>query len=201
MRLSLVGNSISDNLILEMVLEIMKSENALLCLDLEGFDLHVEGLAELLKICVLDGASVGFVLPFSQNESLSFWNNHVRPGVASSQTVLMVYFVEGQVVGTVQLCSSVMPNQVHRADVSKLLVSPLCRKRGIAKALMAELETQAVARGKSLITLDTRTGDNAEPLYHQLGYETAGIIPDFCRDTHDADRYDPTTYMYKRLKI
>src|SRR3546814_4925595 len=47
---------------------------------------------------------------------------------------------------------------------------------------------------RSLITLDTRTGDKAEPLYTSIGYQTAGIIPDFCRDTVE-DRLDPTTIM------
>ena len=52
--------------------------------------------------------------------------------------------------------------------------------------------------GRSLITLDTRTGDKAEPLYASLDYKTAGVIPDFCRDTIE-DRLDPTTIMYKAL--
>ncbi|WP_421783997.1 GNAT family N-acetyltransferase [Kiloniella litopenaei] len=177
----------------------MKNREVILCLDSTGFDARIGELADLLHACVLDGASVGFVLPFSKEDSLQFWRNQVRPGVVSCQTLLMVYIAGEQVIGTVQLCCSTMPNQSHRADVSKLLVSPLFRKRGIAKALMAELETQAKMRGKSLLTLDTRTGDSAEPLYNQLGYKTAGVIPDYCRDAHDKTRFDPTTYMYKRL--
>ena len=48
---------------------------------------------------------------------------------------------------------------------------------------MAELERRAGRNcGRSLLTLDTRTGDNAEPLYTSLGYRTAGIIPGYCRD-------------------
>ncbi|KLN61917.1 acetyltransferase [Kiloniella spongiae] len=169
------------------------------CLGIEDFDANVEGLVSVLHACVQDGASVGFILPFSLRDSLVFWNDKVRPLVANGQVIPMVYMFEEQIVGTVQLCFATMPNQVHRADVSKLLVSPLFRKRGIAKSLMIELERQARNRQKILITLDTRTGDNAEQLYRKLGYETAGIIPDFCRDTHAPDRLDPTTYMYKRL--
>jgi len=177
----------------------MSTQENIRCLDIKGFDENVENLASLLAACVQDGASVGFVVPFSLEDSLVFWNEKARPLVKTGQAVLMVYVFEGQIVGTVQLCFAPMPNQVHRADVSKLLVSPLFRKRGIAKSLMTELERQAQKHQKTLITLDTRTGDKAEPLYHKLGYETAGIIPDFCRDTHNPDRLDPTTYMYKRL--
>ena len=63
---------------------------------------------------------------------------------------------------------------------------------------MAEVEALARRRGRSLITLDTRTGDKAEMLYAALGYRTAGVIPDWCRDTV-TDRLDSTTIMYKKL--
>ena len=78
------------------------------------------------------------------------------------------------------------------------MVHPHFRRQGIARALMAELERQAALRGRKLITLDTRTGDHAEPLYASLGYETAGVIPGYCRAPLD-DRLESTTIMYKAL--
>ncbi len=63
---------------------------------------------------------------------------------------------------------------------------------------MAELERLAGQRGRSLITFDNRTGDNAEPLYTSLGYQTAGVIPGYFRDPIE-DRLYPTTLMYKVL--
>jgi hypothetical protein len=98
----------------------------------------------------------------------------------------------------VQLDYNTPPNQPHRAEVTKLMVHPEARRGGIARALMAALEHRATALGRSLITLDTRTGDMAEPLYTSLGYQTVGVIPGYCRDTIE-DRYDPTTIMYKTL--
>jgi len=59
-------------------------------------------------------------------------------------------------------------------------------------------EKEAKSQGRTLITLDTRTGDNAEPLYLSLGYTAAGIIPGFCR-APDSERLEPTTYMFKSL--
>ena len=52
--------------------------------------------------------------------------------------------------------------------------------------------------GRSLLTLDTRSDDAAEPLYESMGYVTAGRIEGWCRDTL-TDRYDATTIMYKAL--
>jgi GNAT superfamily N-acetyltransferase len=111
---------------------------------------------------------------------------------------VLIARLDGITAGTVQLDYDTPGNQLHRAEVRKLLVHPQFRRRGIAKKLMAEIESLASGLGRSLITLDTRTGDMAEPLYAAMGYRIAGIIPGFCRDT-DSDRLDPTTVMYKNL--
>lgn len=153
--------------------------------------------ASLLKACVEDGASIGFVLPFPMAEAEAYWRGKVLPGLDGGLTLLAAE-QGGRVVGTVQLDCDTFPNQRHRAELRKLLVHPDFRRRGIARKLVAETERRAAAGGRSLITLDTRTGDTAEPLYASLGYLVAGIIPGYCRDTL-SDRLDPTTVMYKPL--
>ena len=159
---------------------------------------HVAELGVLLHACVHDGASIGFVLPFTVAEGGAYWRNKVLPRVRDGVVVLLVARMDGRIVGSVQLDHDTPPNQPHRAEVRKLLVHPDCRRQGIAKALMAAIESRAAALGRSLITLDTRTGDHAEPLYTALGYQVAGIIPGYCRDPFAA-KLDPTTVMYKAL--
>lgn len=162
-------------------------------------DAHLGELAALLHACVHDGASIGFVLPHSAAESAAFWTDKVRPAVQAGSRLLLVARSGGTIVGSVQLDVDTPANQPHRAEVRKLMVHPAWRRRGIAKALMAELELRACPLGRTLLTLDTRTGDKAEPLYAALGYRTAGVIPGFCRDSADAARLDATTIMYKGL--
>jgi len=159
---------------------------------------HVRDLGALLHACVHDGASIGFVLPFTADDGEAFWRDKVLPAVRNGTRVLLVARVSGRIAGTVQLDDDTMPNQPHRADVRKLLVHPAFHRHGIARALMADLERAASQRGRSLLTLDTRTGDTAERLYTSLGYKTTGVIPGFCRDPFD-DRLDATTIMYKAL--
>lgn len=156
-------------------------------------------LGALLHACVHDGASISFVLPFSSGQAEAFWRDKVLPGLLAGGAVLLAAECEGRIVGAVQLDHDTPPNQPHRAEVRKLLVHPEFRRRGVARALMAELERHARGLGRSLLTLDTRTGDRAEPLYSSLGYETVGIIPRFCRDPFDAGKLDGTTIMYKAL--
>jgi ribosomal protein S18 acetylase RimI-like enzyme len=155
-------------------------------------------LGALLHACVHDGASIGFVLPFSKADAEGFWIKKVLPRLGSKTLMLLVARQEGRIAGSAQLDCDTPPNQLHRAEVRKLLVHPNYRRRGIAKALMAMLERHASQLGRSLLTLDTRTGDAAEPLYASLGYQIAGVIPDYCRDVL-RDRLDPTTVMYKAL--
>src|SRR5271166_1057372 len=71
-------------------------------------------------------------------------------------------------------------------------------RAGVARALMADIEGQAHAVGRWLLTLDT-AGDAAEALYRSLGYEFAGAIPSYARDAFE-DRYDATRLMYKDLR-
>jgi hypothetical protein len=53
------------------------------------------------------------------------------------------------------------------------------------------------AEQRSLIVLDTRTGDAAEPLYLSLGFQLAGIIPAYAMS--DAGTLDSTSIMFKQL--
>jgi len=157
----------------------------------------VPALAEILHASVLAGASIGFIEPFEKIDATMFWKG-IGAKIAPERRILWVATQDGRVVGTVQLDIDMMPNQPHRAEVAKLMVHPDARGQGHAIALMQTLEQRALDLGKSQITLDTRTGDKAEPLYHKLGYKTAGEVPNFCLDpqTH---ALDSTTYMYKIL--
>jgi ribosomal protein S18 acetylase RimI-like enzyme len=160
----------------------------------------LDDLADILHACVSDGAAVSFILPFALEDARDFWCDSVMPQVEAGATILLAARDEadGRLVGTVQLGIDTPPNQPHRADLKKLLVHPRARRRGIARALIAQLEGEALVCGRSMITLDTRTGDVAEPLYQALGYTVAGIIPDYSLDV-TGTRLDATTVFYKRL--
>lgn len=82
--------------------------------------------------------------------------------------------------------------------MAKLLVHPKGRRRGLARELMEELEKVARGEGRTLITLDTRTGDAAEPLYRSMGYQLAGIIPRYACDPAGR-QLEPTSILYKDL--
>jgi GNAT superfamily N-acetyltransferase len=161
-------------------------------------DAELDMLAEVLHAAVHDGASVSFILPFSVEDARRFWTDKVLPGIASGSRRLLIARSGGRIVGTVQLELASQPNQEHRAEVAKLLVHPDARRRGIARALMATLEDLARSQRRTLLTLDTRTGDRAEPLYVSMGYIPVGQIPRFARGPH-SPKLEATSIFYKEL--
>jgi ribosomal protein S18 acetylase RimI-like enzyme len=165
----------------------------------EDMKRNLAALAEILHASVEAGASINFILPYSREDAEEFWTRKVLPSFEGGKLVMLVAWLDGRIAGTVQLDHDMPPNQRHRAELRKLMVHPDFRNRGVARALMAEIEAIAGALGRSLITLDTRTGDKAEPLYTSLGYLTAGVIPGYCRDTV-SERMDGATFMYKHLQ-
>lgn len=155
-------------------------------------------LAEVLHAAVHAGASVSFVLPFEMEEARAFWREKVLPGVEAGTRRLLTARRAGRIVGTVQLDLATPPNQRHRAEVTKLLVHPEARRQGIARALMLAIEEVARREGRTLLTLDTRTGDAAEPLYLAMGYVLAGVIPRYARGPASTE-FEAASFLYKEL--
>ena len=148
--------------------------------DADALERHMEGFAALLVDAVEGGASVNFMLPFASDQARAYWRGIV-PAVADGRIVLFAALAGGRVLGSVQLHPAPQPNQTHRADIAKLLVHSTARRQGLGRALMAAAEASALAHGRTLLTLDTIAGSDAERLYPALGYRRAGVIPGYAR--------------------
>ena len=139
---------------------------------------HLDGLAAVLADCVEGGASVGYLTPFSHEEARRVYEAYAAE-VERGSRLLLAAFIDGAVVGTVQIVFAPHPNQPHRADIARMLVHRSARRRGIGQRLMERAEQEAHAEGKTLLVLDTVTGDDAERLYVRLGWTRVGVIPDY----------------------
>jgi GNAT superfamily N-acetyltransferase len=137
----------------------------------------IDDLAEVLADCVAGGASVSFMSPFLHADATAYFRAVVDE-VARRETALLGARVNGRWVGTVQLGLNTPPNQPHRADVKKMLVHRSARRHGIGAALMQVVEEEARRRGRTLLVLDTASGD-AERLYARSGWQRTGVIPDY----------------------
>ncbi|MBB5442764.1 MULTISPECIES: GNAT family N-acetyltransferase [unclassified Paraburkholderia] len=157
----------------------------------------VEALADVLIDCVEGGASVSFMLPISRNTALAFWRSVVESVARGERVLLIAEDHSGDIVGTVQLITAQPENQPHRADVAKMLVHRKARRRGVAHALMSELDRIAREERKSVLVLDTVTGGDAERLYQRAGWQRVGSVPNYALMPDGA--FCATTFYCKQL--
>ena len=157
---------------------------------------QLDGLAAVLTDCVAGGASVNYLAPFSHEHARDVFEGWAYD-VEHGRRLLLAAFAGDDLVGTVQLILALPPNQPHRAEVAKLLVHRSARGQGIAQLLMEHAEQEARARGKTLLVLDTVTGDNAERLYTRLGWTRVGVIPGYA--LYPDGRLCDTTVFWKAL--
>ncbi len=152
------------------------------------------GLSALLVDCVRGGASVEFLSSVTTEDAARYWTAALAR-VAAGQQVMLVAREGEPVLGTVSLVLSSQQNQQHRGEISKLLVSPTARRRGIATLLMDAVEAQAWSLGRTVLVLDTVTGSEASHLYEARGWNRVGEIPNYA--LNPAGQMCSTTYYWK----
>lgn len=156
---------------------------------------HLDELAGVLEDVVAGGASIGYMAPFSHADARKAFESFAA-NVAQGRRLLLAGFLDGALVGTVQVILAAPPNQPHRGEITKLLVHRSGRRRGVAQRLMERAETEALTEGKTLLVLDT-ADDTAERLYSRLGWTLVGVIPGFA--LFPDGRPCATTVFYKTL--
>jgi GNAT superfamily N-acetyltransferase len=138
---------------------------------------ELRGLSEVLIDCVEGGASVSFMHPMTRAKADAFWEK-MSASAARGERLVLAAEDESGIVGTVQVILDQPENQPHRGDVAKMLVHRRARRLGIGAALLDAAERSALDAGKTLLVLDTASGD-AERLYARHGWQRCGYIPNY----------------------
>jgi ribosomal protein S18 acetylase RimI-like enzyme len=153
-------------------------------------------LAVLLRDAVDGGASLGFLPPLDPAEAGMYWKG-AEAEMRAGRRIVVVAWSGSRVVGCVQIILSTRENARHRAEVQKLCVLTSERGKGIGKALMEAAHAAALARGRTLLTLDTKKGDPAVALYRGLGYVELGVVPSYTRDR--SGEFHDSVFLYRQL--
>ena len=157
---------------------------------------EIQELSDVLIDCVEGGASVSFMLPIARGTALAFWRD-VGAAVRRRERILIAaQDAAGQILGTVQVIFAQFENQPHRADIAKMLVHRRARRHGAGAALLAAAERAARSAGKTLLVLDTASGD-AERLYAKQGWQRCGVIPGYA--LLPGGGLCDTTFFYRAL--
>lgn len=151
-------------------------------------------MVDVLRDCVDDGASVGFVTVPEPAAAARWWGRSL-----SGPCVLTWVALDdtGTPAGTVQLHLAWQDNGRHRAEVAKLMVHRRARGQGIGGRLLRAAEEEAARLGRWLLMLNTRTGGEAEAIYLKKGWQALAVVPDFAAGTDG--RLYPTTLLTKTL--
>lgn len=165
-------------------------------LDVAEAGRRVDELADILVDAVAGGASVNFMAGFDRDGARAFWKGQ-GPGLASGERRLLVGEAGGRLVATAVLSIASQPNAPHRAEVGKMLVLTSERRRGWGRRLLAAVEADAAALGRTLLMLDTETGSGGDALYRSCGWTAIGGVPDHAY--RPDGRLAETTLYYKRL--
>ena len=136
----------------------------------------VPDLVRLTIDAVNGGASLGWDPPLDPGDAAGYWEARI-PRFDGDDCALFAAFAGDDLVGAVQRERGHWPTTRHRAEVAKLIVLRSWRRRGIARALLDELEDDAFVRGIDLLMLETAPGEPGEALYRALGYERTGVVP------------------------
>lgn len=159
-------------------------------------DREIHALAEVLTDCVEGGASVSFMLPITRTKAESFWREIAVSVDRGERVVIVAEDASGAIVGTVQLIWAWAENQPHRGEIAKMLVHRQARRQGIGAALLSAAERFALEAGKTLLVLDTASGD-AERLYARQGWRPVGVIPEYALLPQGG--FCSTTIYFKKL--
>ena len=161
-------------------------------LDIAAAESAERPLAAMLQACVATGASALFLPPLGRERAMGYWRGVTR-AVGAGDVRLFAAWRNGVLAGTVQLGLDMPEDGRHRAEVLMLLIAPGSRCRGVARLLLAAAEAAAGEAGRTLLVLETRVDDHAEPLYRAGGWAEAGTIPGYVRDAkgreHGMRRY------------
>ena len=129
---------------------------------------HVSQIAELEKLCFSD--------PWSEKS--------IETELSCRLSVWLVALEGEQVVGYVG-----SQTVIDESDMMNIAVHPDFRRRGIAEALVAELEAALRRRGSRALTLEVRDSNApAIALYEKLGFAQVGLRKNYYRNPKEDAR-------------
>ncbi len=169
-----------------------------------GSDCH--DLCQATDEAIIDGLGFDWLKPPGRPALEAYW----RGVLLVPERELFVARLDETIVGTAQLVKPSRSNEAAAFNtvLTTFFVTPWARGHGLARRLLAEVETWARAHGFKQISLDVRASqDAAIALYESAGYVRWGVKPKYALVNRQyipghyyAKALAPTTKSKKRAK-
>ena len=137
-----------------------------------------EDLCQATEEAIIDGLGFDWLKPPGRKSLESYW----RGVLLVPERELFVARLDETIVGTAQLVKPSRSNEAAAFNtvLTTFFVTPWARGHGLARRLLAEVETWAGAHGFKQISLDVRASqDAAIALYESAGYVRWGVKPKY----------------------
>jgi GNAT superfamily N-acetyltransferase len=156
----------------------------------------VEQIRGLFNASLALDDMIGFSGPIPAGEQAGFFDGLRFDLERRRKEALLVHGSDGALVAMALLSRNGQPNCRHIAEISKCIVHPLHRGRGILTAGLRCLLARCQRQGIDVLTLDVRQGSRAERLWCALGFQPFGELPDYARVKGQIHR---GVYLWARL--
>jgi GNAT superfamily N-acetyltransferase len=173
-----------------------KPVNGVRALDLPAAESAGHRLAEILRACVEEGATISFLPPMPLEKARAFWHR-CAADVGAGRRVIVAGWRDGVLAAAGMLDIAMADNQPHVAEVQKVMADPAMRRTGLARQVLRGLEDAARRSGKTMMILDTREGAGGDALYRSEGWQEYGRLPNHAIDAQGAPIV--TAFLYKSL--
>ncbi len=154
-----------------------------------------DDLCQATEEAIIDGLGFDWLEPPGRPALESYW----RGVLLVPERELFVARLDETIVGTAQLVKPARSSETAAFNtvLTTFFVTPWARGHGLARRLLAEVETWARHHGFKQISLDVRASQEAAiALYESVGYVRWGVKPKYALVNRE---YIPGYYYIKAL--
>jgi ribosomal protein S18 acetylase RimI-like enzyme len=146
-----------------------------------------EAIVSLVNCAARDGGTLGYLEPLQEEEAARLVLNLQRRIVIGESRVLLGRAGRTPAFLAI-LTRNSMPTCRHRAELSKGVVDPRFRGRGLVQLGFRAIVEMAEELGIQQLVLDVREGTRAHALWRRYGFTTYGVLDDYARVAGECHR-------------
>ena len=142
--------------------------------------LDADGIVTLMNCIIERENTIGFVERLTQIQQAEIVDG-LAGEIKKNRKHVLVARSEEKIIGLVILTPHLLPNCRHLAELTRGIIHPLYRRRGILQRAFIAIVEKCELLHISRLVLDVRTGSPGHALWSKVGFEPFGVLADYVR--------------------